>query len=55
MENTYNWLESKKREWKKSIEEAKELIEVDVRVLDTMSALLDGIKIRERGIKTEKS
>jgi hypothetical protein len=43
----YNWLELKKEEWKKIIEDTKELGVMDTKLLDTMSALIDGIKVRE--------
>ena len=41
------WLELKKEEWKKSIEETKELGTVSTETLDTMTAMLAGVKVRE--------
>lgn len=48
MENIDNWLETKKKEWKKSIEETKELGNIDADILDIMSALVGGIKVIKR-------
>ena len=48
MENIDNLLELKKEEWKKSIEETKELGIIDTETLDVMAALLDGIRIHGR-------
>ena len=53
MDDTDNWLKLKKDEWKKSIEEAKELGTVDSKLLDVMSSLLEGIKVRECRVEKE--
>ncbi len=55
MENVDNLLESKKEEWKKSIEETRELGTVDTETLDVMTALLDGIRIRGRNTNKKRS
>lgn len=51
MEEIHKWLELKKKEWKKELEKTKDLGTVDIEILDVMSALLDGVKVRERKIK----